>query len=447
VAISAEWKNFIAEYGVDHVYWYIPKGGTADTDDFREKFRVFDLFENEGWTPITQRRIAASLREEGLSKGGNALPRQIKRVYENLGLCWIDDNQPIRITGAGKAYLEEQPGRSKVLDRQIWRYQLPTPVNSSAATAGIELHPHVFFVGVLLNCEGYVTSDEFVLFISRARMEEDLGKVIGRIRAWRKLSYAIQNEIKWGLRNTHYDTINRDHSYSLAFHHCDLLLHRGQGGLYVEAADLDRLKQRLAQHKGVSEIIEFRSKPDYIASLADPERTGTQIDALEYYIDVSDVANAVKVYKKLPKSVRGDKTPEEFEAEQFLEEQLEEYLQDHLDKVEAGLTLIARQHSTKVGPIDLFARAKNGDLVVLELKKGRAADKVFGQICRYMGCVKAEQPKKAPKKVRGYIVGREIDEKLHYATKVVEAGLIGLQVFELADEKGKDDWIQVTAAC
>lgn len=76
----------------------------------------------------------------------------------------------------------------------------------------------------------------------------------------------------------------------------------------------------------------------------------------------------------------------------------------------------------------------------------RAADKVFGQICRYMGCIKAEQPKKSPKNVRGYIVGREIDEKLHYAAKVVDSGLIGLQVFELNGEKGKVDWIRIGAA-
>lgn len=446
MALAVEWRNFIAQYGADGIYWYIPKGGTADTDEFRQKFAVFDLFEGEQWTPSTQRQIAVTLREEKLSRGGSALPRQIKRVYENLGLCWIADNEPIRITSAGKLYLQEDKGRSKVLDRQVWRYQMPTPVNSSATTAGIELHPHAFFVEALLNCEAHVTGEEFVLFISRARTERDLAEVIRRIRAWRNLSHATRNEIEQQLRKSHFDTIERDHSYALAFHHCDLLLHRGEGGLYVKGDDIDRLKRRLAKQKGISEIVEFRNEPDYIASLADPERTGTQVDALDYYIDVSDVKNAVKVYKKLPKSVRGDKTPDEFEAEQFLERDLEEWLQHHLDSVEAGLTLIGRQYSTKVGPIDLYARAKNGDLVVLELKKGRAADKVFGQVCRYMGCVKSEQSNRSPRKVRGYIIGREIDEKLHYAAKVVDRGMISLQVFELGEEKGADNWIRVNVA-
>ena len=94
----------------------------------------------------------------------------------------------------------------------------------------------------------------------------------------------------------------------MAFHHCDLLLERGEGGLYVDGEGMDKLKRRLAKHKGVSEIIEFRNEPDCIASYGDTEIKGTQIDALEYYVDVSDVKNAVKVFKKLPKEVRGEMT-------------------------------------------------------------------------------------------------------------------------------------------
>jgi hypothetical protein len=204
-----------------------------------------------------------------------------------------------------------------------------------------------------------------------------------------------------------------------------------QGKIYVHGDNVDELKHRLAAHKGVSEIIDFSK--------------GTQIDALEHYIDVSDVENAVKVYRKLPKEVRGEATPEEFEKAQFLEKDLEDYLEKHLDKIEAGLTLVERQHKTTVGSIDLLAEAASGDLVVIELKKGLAADKVFGQICRYMGCKKSEQPSKGGKKVRGYIVGREIDMKLNYAAKVVDSGLIGLQVFEFKGAEGNEDWLQVSS--
>jgi RecB family endonuclease NucS len=159
---------------------------------------------------------------------------------------------------------------------------------------------------------------------------------------------------------------------------------------------------------------------------------------------VSDVEKAVEAYRKLPEDLR-EQTPEEFEKEQFLEKHLEEYLEKHLDKIENGLKMIGRQHKTEVGPIDLYARAKNGDLVVIELKKGRAADKVFGQICRYIGCIKEDHAEEG-ENVRGFIVGRQVDDKLKYATKAVPAGLVTLQVFDFKGDKGKEDWIQVAAA-
>jgi hypothetical protein len=181
VAISDEWLDFIADYGADGVYWYFPKGGTADKDVFREQFRVFDLFEGEIFTPYLQARLGQYLRDEGLSNAGDDFPRQIKRVFENMGLCWMEEGMPLRITPAGKLYLQEPPGRSKILDQQVWRYQLPNPVNASDATEGIELHPHAYFVEALLACGGEITGQDFVLFISRARTQDDLETSIERI--------------------------------------------------------------------------------------------------------------------------------------------------------------------------------------------------------------------------------------------------------------------------
>jgi hypothetical protein len=129
VALSEFWEQFVAEYAVDDIYWYFPKGGTADTEEFREKFRVFKSFEGEDWTPELQGKFLAALHAAELSVGQTrALTRIMKRVYENLGLCWVASNQPIRITPAGREYLKEK-GPSKVFDAHIWRYQLPNPLN------------------------------------------------------------------------------------------------------------------------------------------------------------------------------------------------------------------------------------------------------------------------------------------------------------------------------
>jgi hypothetical protein len=153
---------------------------------------------------------------------------------------------------------------------QVWRYQLPNPVNASDATAGIELHPHAYFVEGLLACDGEITGQEFILFISRARTHDELEKSVERIRAWRDFPPGDRSDIRQALYATDYPKIRRDHTYSMAFHHCDLLLERAQGKIYVHSDHIDELKRRLEAHKGVSEIIDFKdSEPDVIAFYGD----------------------------------------------------------------------------------------------------------------------------------------------------------------------------------
>src|SRR5690606_14874873 len=99
------------------------------------------------------------------------------------------------------------------------------------------------------------------------------------------------------------------------------------------------------------------------------------------------------------------------------------FLVKKLEIIEKGLKLIKRQHRIEVGAIDLFCTAANGDLVVIELKRVRASDKVFGQLCRYIGCIRAHHSK-PNQTVRGYIIGSAIDDKLRYAASVAPAGTV-----------------------
>jgi hypothetical protein len=85
VALSEYWEKFIEEYAADNIYWYFPKGGTADTDEFREKFRIFQSFEGQEWTPELQGRFLTALHDAGLSVGQTrALTRIMKRVEQSL---------------------------------------------------------------------------------------------------------------------------------------------------------------------------------------------------------------------------------------------------------------------------------------------------------------------------------------------------------------------------
>jgi hypothetical protein len=126
--LPSYWEDFVDRYGKDGVYWFFPKGGTADAHDFRAKFRRFAHFEGSSWTPATQHKIAESFRTATLSRAveGTALPRMLKRVFENLGLCIVKENKPISLTPVGRAFLAET-GLSKILDRQVWQSRLPNP--------------------------------------------------------------------------------------------------------------------------------------------------------------------------------------------------------------------------------------------------------------------------------------------------------------------------------
>jgi len=77
-----------------------------------------------------------------------------------------------------------------------------------------------------------------------------------------------------------------------------------------------------------------------------------------------------------------------------------------------------QQFETDTGRIDILAISKNKkELLVIELKRGRASDVVVGQIQRYMGYV-VEELAEAGQIVRGAIVGLEDDQKIKRALVV-----------------------------
>lgn len=116
------------------------------------------------------------------------------------------------------------------------------------------------------------------------------------------------------------------------------------------------------------------------------------------------------------------------ETEFALESYLEEFLVDNFDAIFEGRLKITtneqgdwigQQYQTDIGPIDILAEdTATGDFVVIELKRGRPADKVAGQVLRYMGWVK-EKLCTESQGVRGLIICREADKRLDYALQMV----------------------------
>ena len=111
-----------------------------------------------------------------------------------------------------------------------------------------------------------------------------------------------------------------------------------------------------------------------------------------------------------------------------LEKHLEDFLVANWKQTELGQNYdiyeedgecIGQQYSTDTGPIDILAISKDKrELLVVELKKGKASDVVVGQILRYMGYVTQELTEDG-QKVKGVIIAQDDDQKLKLALSVV----------------------------
>ena len=110
-----------------------------------------------------------------------------------------------------------------------------------------------------------------------------------------------------------------------------------------------------------------------------------------------------------------------------MEKHLEDFLAHNWSHTALGQTydiyeeegeLVGQQYPSDTGPIDILAISKDKkELLVVELKKGRASDVVVGQIQRYMGYV-LEELAETDQTVRGVIIALEDDLRLRRALKV-----------------------------
>jgi restriction system protein len=80
---------------------------------------------------------------------------------------------------------------------------------------------------------------------------------------------------------------------------------------------------------------------------------------------------------------------------------------------------VGQQYPSDTGNIDILAVSKDKkELLVVELKKGRASDVVVGQILRYMGFVKDELAEEG-QTVRGVVIALEDDQRIRRAMSMV----------------------------
>lgn len=150
---------------------------------------------------------------------------------------------------------------------------------------------------------------------------------------------------------------------------------------------------------------------------------------------IGTTSDVTQYEEELRGILKGEQTPKSGQEDLSIEEPsvfvLEKYLEDFLvsnwENTELGKKYdifldengTGQQYQTDAGRIDILAISKDGkELLVVELKKGRASDVVAGQIARYMGYVMSELAS-PNQKVRGLIVAREDDSRLRYSLKAI----------------------------
>lgn len=147
------------------------------------------------------------------------------------------------------------------------------------------------------------------------------------------------------------------------------------------------------------------------------------------------VVNITKYADEIERLVAGPATPSIVATDETiedpsvfaLEKHLEDFLVQNWKSTELGKHytiyaeeegVVGQQYPTDTGPIDILATSKDGkELLVVELKKGRASDVVVGQVQRYMGYVKEELAEEG-QAVRGVIIALQDDLKLRRALSV-----------------------------
>ena len=281
---------------------------------------------------------------------------------------------------------------------------------------------------VFQNVGWYVSREEFLLLVSRVRSFADATEVASLVEEFRDCTdgerkrlvtlaktLSASSHTKSG-EGTTYLKVANNMAYIWNFlklsRHVETERHR----VHIPARHRRKVREVIDASQD-AEFVDYLSEQDWLASYgAVPDKANWETpwtkaeDARDYYQRIGRIDAAAEALRREAPGLSANRVSA-YRRVQIMERVLEDILEQNLDELEPGLTLVRRQFPTAVGPIDLLARDRNGVYVVIELKRGRASDRVVGQVARYLGWVTDRMAHGDKAKARAIVVGRDYDSK------------------------------------
>ena len=386
--------------------------------DIVEYQRVMQDFAEQSWLwDSDSQEVFASRVKPGTV---TAWPREIKTLLTLLGTAWITQQRSIRLTEVGTELLNSSDPRI-LLEQQVRKYQLGNPELDQKLTGSIRTIPHYVLLKLLLDSyPKAISRQEFVLFVMTIKSHSQISTTWSLLRSFRQLSEKDLASFVNGIHGTRYQKLDRIAQYALRFLTLPPYLKLAAG--QVSVADHEEAERILAWYdQGHSSHIAFQSLQDWFTHYGGLHTTPNPMVAADYYRKMGDAPRAGAAYEK---AIRYRMTPLNDSAEKYRyringEAALEKWIVENLERIEPGLSLVERQYeASQAGRMDILARDREGNYVVIELKRDMASDEALGQLLRYVGWTRRHLAGDA---VRGYVIGDEIDKHMEYAIDAHDA--------------------------
>ena len=182
----------------------------------------------------------------------------------------------------------------------------------------------------------------------------------------------------------------------------------------------------LQHQRSVTWSNKFISRDEMSESLRNSSGSiGTVSNLSNYAAEIEGLIDGTSFGTTLSSSDESVEDPTYF----ALEKHLEDFLVENWSRTRLGEKyqiyseegeVVGQQYPSDTGPIDILAISNDGnEILVVELKKGRASDAVVGQIQRYMGYVKDVLAEEG-QTVSGVIIAAEDDQRIRRALSVTQ---------------------------